>query len=250
MPPCSATRLRTSVRPMPRPPCVRRFDRVTCVNMSNTEREVFAIDADAVVAHRDDDASGPSCDGTSIWPPGSVYLAALFSRLANTCVSRTASPSTMSGSSARSTVSAWSAASISGRLVSTAVCQNVGRAPPAPAATSISPRVMRETSSRSSTSRTRWPAWRSITPTTRPDRGSGRGRASAARAQVRSGASGLRSSWPSVARNSSLRWSAWHAAPRARVRRCRESGTGAHAPAAPCAPCSPASPRAPAARAR
>ena len=36
-------------------------------------------------------------------PPGSVYFAALLSRLANTCVSRTLSPSTVSGSSGMST---------------------------------------------------------------------------------------------------------------------------------------------------
>ena len=66
------------------------------------------------------------------------------------------------------------------------------------------PRVMRETSSRSSTSRTMWRSCRSIISRMRawPRRG-GRARAGS-RAALRRGASGLRSSWPSMARNSSL----------------------------------------------
>ena len=41
----------------------------------------------------------PCSRNTSTVPPSGVYLAALFSRLANTCVSRTLSPSTASEAS-------------------------------------------------------------------------------------------------------------------------------------------------------
>ena len=67
---------------------------------------------------------------------------------------------------------------------------------------SILPRVIRETSSRSSTSRTRCLTWRSMivrscsTPVRRA------GASAAARSTI--GESGLRSSWPSIARNSSF----------------------------------------------
>ena len=55
-----------------------------------------------------------------IRPPWLVYLAALFSRLAKTCVSRTGSPPTDIGSSASSMVSSWRMLSSTGRLVSIA----------------------------------------------------------------------------------------------------------------------------------
>ena len=59
---------------------------------------------------------------------GGVYLAALFSRLENTCASRARSPSTSSGSSGRLDVSACAAASISGRPSRAPARRRAGRA--------------------------------------------------------------------------------------------------------------------------
>ncbi len=80
--------------------------------------------------------------------------------------------------------------------------------------TSMTPRVMRDTSSRSSTSRLRWWTWRSITAHACRVRLSSKAPDSfiifeAVRESARAG---LRSSWPSVARNSSLRRSALRSA--------------------------------------
>ena len=95
VPPCISTSRFTSVRPMPSPPWARLIERFACVNSSKTCRQHLRRDADAVVAHR----RPPRCHRRAgrraqMWPPGSVYLAALFSRLAKTCVSRTGSAST------------------------------------------------------------------------------------------------------------------------------------------------------------
>ena len=56
-------------------------------------------------------ARPPAGRSSQMWPPALVYLAALVSRLANTCVSRTASPATVIGSVGMSTVSSCPAAS-------------------------------------------------------------------------------------------------------------------------------------------
>ena len=85
-------------------------------------------------------------------PPGRMYLAALFSKLASTCASRTTSPSTSNGSGGCPTVNAWLRASINGRAVSTARATMV-RSSTGSLRSSILPRVMRDTSSRSSTNR-------------------------------------------------------------------------------------------------
>ena len=141
-------------------------------------------------------------------PPGSVYLAALFSRLASTWASRTGSASTHSGSGGSATSSSCWRASMSGRLVSTArattaatstgslrkldlaagdarhvqqVVHQAGQVLHLPLHHVARLRHARPASA---------PASRRIC---RP---------------LRMGASGLRSSWASIARNSSLRRSA------------------------------------------
>ena len=83
--------------------------------------------------------------------------------------------------------------------------------------------VMRDISSRSSTRRTRWLTWRSMMSRIAPALARRRPAAAAACSALRSGASGLRSSCASVARNSSLRRSASRSAlaRRSRSRRCR-----------------------------
>ena len=140
-------------------------------------------------------------------PPASVNLTAFCSTFDTTCTKRVGSALMSTGtlgiasrSETRPAVSeawfAWTAAL-------TSVTSDVGWR-----CSRILPDVMRDTSSRSSTSRTSWPSCSSImerTSSTAP------GRSPASRISsrlVRSGASGFRSSWASVARNSSLRRSA------------------------------------------
>ena len=108
----------------------------------------------------------------------SVYLAALLSRLATTCASRVGSAShERAGSAAASTSARGCAPSISGRLVSTALATTVARSTGS-VRSSILPRVIRDTSSRSSTSRTSAaPAGRSMSR--RSSRSSDRRRPSA-----------------------------------------------------------------------
>ena len=150
----------------------------------------------------------PSRDTRSaIRPPGSVNLAALCRMLPTTCTSRVLSPSTVSGSSGSSMASSCRRASMAGRAVSTA------RATIAPTSTGsrcsvIMPRVMRDTSSRSSIRRTRCSTWRSMMSRAEARCGSASSFSRSSCTAVRIGASGLRSSCASIARNSSLRRSA------------------------------------------
>ena len=82
-------------------------------------------------------------------------MAALLSRFEITCVSRTGSASSMRGSGGTEIASWCPAASMSGRLVSTAPPTIVARLTSI-LRSSIFPLVIRDTSSRSSTSRTMW----------------------------------------------------------------------------------------------
>ena len=137
---------------------------------------------------------------TAITPPRSVYFAAFVRRFATTCVSRTPSPFTIVPR-AKVVTSSCLRSSRSGLAISIAL--------PIMSTTSISsrwssmlPRVIREMSSRSSTSRTTWRTWRRITVRSRSNVS---GALICIRSSaVRIGASGLRSSCPSIARNSSL----------------------------------------------
>ncbi len=166
VPPCMVTRLRTSVRPMPSPPCAWRLERSTWVNISKTEPSRSA-GMPMPLSRTETTARLPSFRRLMpICPPGRVYFAELLRRLAKTWVSRTLSPCTMIGSGGRSTVSWCPAASSAGRLVSMAECSTNARSTGS-RWTSMRPRVMRETSSKSSTSLTRWLIWRSITGLTR-----------------------------------------------------------------------------------
>ena len=140
----------------------------------------------------------------SIRPPRVIYLAALLSRFQYTCDSRVRSASTTTGPAGSSTVSSWPHSSMSGRLVSTAPCTTFDRRTGS-RLSSMLPRLMRLKSIRSSISRARCRTCRSMTSRAHCNSGIAgpfRWRISTA---FRTGASGLRSSWASVARNSSLR---------------------------------------------
>ncbi|MNM72628.1 hypothetical protein D3C81_843270 [compost metagenome] len=138
-------------------------------------------------------------------PPGEVNLAALSSRLATICDRRTASPRTHSSSLGKSMSIAWPRASMLCELVSSAL-----RTTPARLTLShcseILPCEIRDTSSRSSTRRTRWSVWRPMVRRALSCMAGTTGSSLHSRASaVRMGPSGLRSSCARVARNSSLR---------------------------------------------
>ena len=83
-------------------------------------RELFGGDADAVIAYAEDGLAVRRATLEIDRPPSSVYLAALFSRLARTCARRTGSALTGTGSEGSDRFSVCLRASIGGRLVSTA----------------------------------------------------------------------------------------------------------------------------------
>ena len=83
---------------MPSPPWARRLERSTCVNISKTA-DNWSAAMPMPLSRTDRIARSSSLRmRTSMRPPGLVYLAALVSRLASTCVSLTASPWTITGS--------------------------------------------------------------------------------------------------------------------------------------------------------
>ena len=93
VPPCISTSRRTSVRPIPSPPCARSMFRSTCENISKMRGRASAGMPSPVSRTR----TTTSCPATSavsqMRPPGSVYLALLLSRFENTCASRIRSAS-------------------------------------------------------------------------------------------------------------------------------------------------------------
>ena len=208
LPPCIATMPRTSARPMPRPPSERSIELVTCENISNT-RVSEAASRPMPSSLTWIAISSPAGREVQrrMWPPRSVYFAALFSRLPSTWARRTGSASTQTGDGGSSSCNECERASIAGREVSTAAAITPASATRSRRSTSV-PRVMRDTSSRSSSSSAMWFTWRSMISVLQCSCSADAVGARAIRAACRIGASGLRSSCASVARNSSLRRSA------------------------------------------
>ena len=150
---------------------------------------------------------------TTTVPFGGVYFAALRTRLVMICSMRMGSASRTSGRSGTETVNACSRASMNEREASSALATAVVMLTGC-LRSSTAPRVMRETSSRSSSSRARRRTWRltvSRALSTIASPASARPMICMA---IWIGASGLRSSCESMARNSSL---AWFAAARCRT---------------------------------
>ena len=205
-PPCSSTRRRASARPMPSP--LRAFSACgsTCVNMPNTRASISGARPTPLSATSTNALSPSARSRSASVPPCGVYLAALLSRLLMTCASRVASAFTNSGASPDSNANLWRPASITGWLSSIACCA-ISRRSTSPRRNSILPRLMRETSIRSSINRTRWASWRSIIARTCAALAES-GLAASAPRPLASGASGLRNSCARMARNSSLRASA------------------------------------------
>jgi len=206
VPPCISTRLRTMVNPIPRPPWLRLPERWNWVNRSNTWSTWLAVRPTPLSRMQTTTCSLTKLAVREISPPTSVYFAALLSKLVKTWVSRTVSALTIKGSAGNDTVKRCFASSSSGRLVSIAFRTTSASATGCLFNVTL-PCVIRLTSSRSSTSLTICLTWRPIISTN--------GLCTAGSAERRSrwtallmGASGLRSSWANVARNSSLRRSA------------------------------------------
>ena len=138
-------------------------------------------------------------------PPFSLYLAALFSRFTTTCSRRVGSALTQRFPRSIDTSSVCFRSSKSGLTVATALSR-IGVASTTSLRSSILPRLMRETSSRSSISRVRCFICRLMTSidqsicSLRPVR-------LVTLTALPMAASGFLSSWASMARNSSLRWS-------------------------------------------
>ena len=128
VPPCSSTRLRTSVSPSPRPPC-DAVERLPLLHEQVEDaRQQLGRDADAGVAHAQHRPRRPLARArTAIAPPGGVYLAALVSRFATTCASRVGSPSTRRPRRGTSTVSVWVRCSSSGLAISIAFADHLGQ---------------------------------------------------------------------------------------------------------------------------
>ena len=207
LPPCISTRRRTSDRPMPSPPCERSTVRPIWLNISNTPASASPAIPTPVSLTTTTACSPSRRTDSRMLPRAGVYLAALLSRLATTWAMRVASASTSSGWSGISTSSACWPASISGRLVSTALARMVRRSARWRLSSSLPP-LMRATSSRSSIRCTMWPTWRSIISLTLPTAAGLSPPRRITDRPLRIGASGLRSSCARVARNSVLRRSA------------------------------------------
>ncbi len=217
VPPCISTRPLTSARPMPSPPVARSMLRSTWENMSKMRGSDSAGMPIPSSRTETKTSSARRSAASQMCPPRRVYLALLVSRLPRTCASRVRSASSEHGL-ARQRDGERVPGGVDERpgcLHGTA--DHVGQQHPL-RRSSILSRLMREISSRSSISRTMCPSCRSII-----SRAWATARASAAASRItsnplRSGASGLRSSWASRARNSSLRRSASRIASSARLR--------------------------------
>ena len=132
-----------------------------------------------------------------------MNLAALFSRLVTICATRTGSADTTSSSPGKVTDSACDICSIIGRLASMASA-TAGASDTRSGFRSITPRLRRDKSSRSSMSRTMCVTWRSISSRVRAIFTGSPAAMLWILSALRIGASGLRSSCASVARNSSF----------------------------------------------
>jgi len=136
-------------------------------------------------------------------PSRSVYLAALFKRFVTAWASRIGSASSLIGVSGRTRVNSWPPAFKSAPLVSTA---ERSTAPSSTRSLRSSSRllVIRATSTRSSISRAICRTCRSIADTAHCDSGASAASRFRIWTALRIGASGLRSSWARIARNSFL----------------------------------------------
>ena len=160
-PPCSASTRRTSVSPRPRPPLVRASELSTCVKRSKMFSSISGA-RPMPVSRTLKTASPWSCVSvSSIRPPGLVYLAAFSSRLEMTCSNRTRIAVDAHGGVGQRERQRVPQRSARGRAASAASRAMATRSMGS-RRSSMLPRLMRATSSSSSTSRTRFCVCRSI----------------------------------------------------------------------------------------
>ena len=202
-PPCSSTRLRTMVSPRPRPPCATGRASAPAARTCSNTRSIMSGAIPAPSSRTLTSTCPPLARGANgDRRPGSLYLAAFVSRLKTTCARR--SGSALDGESAPR--HPFDADPVRALLEQRArhLHRRAGprrRSPCVRRRSSILPRVIRDTSSRSSTRRVRCA---DLPLERRPARATSAPRSRISWIAVKIGASGLRSSWPSMARNSSL----------------------------------------------
>ena len=202
---------------MPRPPSARSSEPLICENISNMRGSIEGSMPmpQSFTAMTTSDPSRRAA--SSMRPPASEYLDALVSRLARTCASRRGSASSHNGSAGKAWITICRRSSTSGSAVSSAVAMATLNSTRCRRSSSL-PRVIRETSSRSSSSSAMCRTCRSITSWLQRRCSVLAPGERARRAAWRIGASGLRSSCASVARNSSLRRSASRSASDASIK--------------------------------
>ncbi len=159
-PPCSSIICLASAKPIPSPLCACELDS-PLTNMSKMFGNISG-DIPRPVSRTLATTIAPSiAPETKIFPPGFVNLIALSMILPTTCMSLVSSPLTGSGSPGRSTRISCSTASASG-LAASIACRRVARRSSVSRRISSAPRVIRDTSKRSSSSRAMCASWRSI----------------------------------------------------------------------------------------
>ena len=161
VPPCSSTSFRTTVSPMPRPPCDRSSEGSTWVNSSKTRCNIVSGIPMPSSATRNTTEPSSIEARMAICPPSGVYLAAFVSRLTRICSMRVGSTNSSAGSAGGSTFKAWRRNLISNATESTARCSSAA-ASIGSRLSSILSRVIRDTSNKSSMRCTRFCTWRSI----------------------------------------------------------------------------------------
>ncbi len=234
VPPCISTSCRARPRPRPRPPRVRSSEASAWVNISNIRGSTSGAMPMPRSATRMTTSLPETTASRSMRPPGGEYLLALLSRLPRLCVRRAASTSMYTGCRGTLISSCCPAMSIAGRQASTASSTTELKLVGARCRLSLS-KASRPMSIRSSISRTINPTCRSIVCRSRSMvAASAVPRCSTANDDT-SGASGLRSSWASIARKWSLRALASRTASSARFRSVMSRMAAIRPTTVPCA---------------
>ncbi|MCY1337899.1 hypothetical protein D9M69_237390 [compost metagenome] len=205
VPPCSSTSARHSDRPMPSPPCASVPGRLSCTNML----KMCSSDCGAMPRPW----SITCTRRVRFWTVVTMLMAvcagenfdAFRIRFCITCTSRILSACIGIDAAWVCTATCCDLASSDGRAASVASAITSLNSS-GPVRSSMRPELMRPMSSRSSTSRLRCVTWRSIRLRLLLASAGSPGASRIAASALCTGASGLRSSCDSVARNSLMRW--------------------------------------------
>ncbi len=205
MPPWSSTSARTIDKPIPRPPSERSSVPVACVNKSKMKGcSSGSIPTPRSFTETATMPFGRICADNAMVSVCREYLLALRSRLEKTCDMRTGSPLTMTDSCGKSMLRVWPWASREGRAISTA-CSTISARSRGLLRKVILPVRTRDASSKSSSSRFMWLTCRTRSSWICGISGCEDVSLPSISAARPIGASGLRSSWASMAKNSFCR---------------------------------------------